>query len=145
MEKKFSLSEDINSFVVVCYRLVEHKSLGAMINLLHDLFLTVDHLVWFFLVNMALEMIFVVWLPRSRTHITKILATSASHEVATHRSLHSFLAPWTYLSICTDPLRICLLCQHLFEPFRFLLTFARIVIVRHTPKAEYLPTGATNW
>ena len=129
MEEIFSLGEDVDSLVVVGYCLVEDVALGAVVHFFHDFFLTVDHLIWFFLVDVALEVVLVVGLPRSGAHVAEVLAAGASHEVAAHRPLDRFFAPGTHLSVGADPLRIRLLSHHLFDPIRLLLAFARIVIV----------------
>lgn len=99
LEEVLSLGKDINFLVVVGHSLIEDVSLGAVIHSFHDFFLPVDDVIWFLFEDMAFEVVFVIWLPRLRTHIAETFAASAGHEVATHRPLNCLLAPGTYLGI----------------------------------------------
>lgn len=142
LEEVLSLGEDINFLVVVGHSLIKDVSLGAVIHSFHDLFLSVDNVIWFLFEDMAFEVVFVIRLPRLRTHIAKTFTASAGHKVATHRSLNCLLAPGTYLGILGDPLRICFFLHNLLDPLGFFLAFARVVIIALTPETEYLSAVA---
>jgi len=72
----FTLSKNIYILVVIGYSLVEQISLSTMVHTLHNLFLPVDYLIRLFLKKMTLEMVFMIRLPRLRTHITKTFTAS---------------------------------------------------------------------
>ena len=132
----FTLRKNIYIFVVVCYSLVEQIPLSTMAHTLHDIFLPVHDLIRLFFENMALEMVFMVRLPRLRTHIAKAFTTSTCHEVTPHRSLNRFFAPRTNLGIGSYPLCICFLWKNLLYPFLFLIAFTGIMIITLTFKAK---------
>ena len=128
-EKIFSFCEYIYFLVIIGHYLIEDEPLCAMTHALHYFFLSSYCLIWPLLIDMALKMVFVVWLPRFGAHVAEIFTTSACHEVTTHRSFHRLLAPRTDLSILRNPFGISLLPHHLLNPLHFFIALARIVIV----------------
>ena len=93
---------------------------------------------------MAFEVVFVIRLPRSRTHIAKVFATGTVHVVAAHRPLDCFFAPRTHLCVCGYPFCVGLLGHHLLHPLCFLLAFAGVMVVALAFEAEDFATGATD-
>jgi len=128
-EEILPLGEYIDFLVVVGNCLVENESFCAVAHALHYFLLSIYGLIWPFLIDVAFEMVFVIWLPRFRTHIAEIFTTSAGHEVTTHRPLHCLLAPRTNLSVLGNPFSIRLLAHHLLNPLHLLIALARIVVV----------------
>ena len=84
VKEVLSFGEDVDSFVVVGHGLVENEPFCAVVHLFHDFFLAGHHLIWFFFVDVAFEVVFVVGLPGLRTHVAEIFAAGAGHEVAAH-------------------------------------------------------------
>ena len=144
LEQKLSFGKNINLFIVIGHPLVEYIPLCTVIHLFHHFFLSIYCFIRFFLVNMALEVIFMVRFPRSRTHITEVFSTSTSHKITAHSPLNSFFAPWTDLSIGRYPFSISFFSHNLLDPWSFLLTFARVVVIRHASKTKYLSAITTN-
>ena len=121
--------------------MVEHKSFCAVIHSFHYLLLSTHLFIRFFFIKMTFKVILMIRLPRFWTHIAEVLSASATHKVTSHASLNCLLTLRTDLSICTNPLSICFLSHDLLHPFHFLLTMARIVVIRLTFKAKYFSTG----
>ena len=112
-----------------------------MVHALKNLFLFVDLLIGFFLVDVALEMIFVVRLPRLRTHVTEVLTTSASYEVTPMGSFYCLFAKRTYFSILRYPLHISLFLNHPRHPPFFLFTETGMVVIALTQVAKNFATS----
>ena len=140
----FSLCEDVDLLVAVSCGLVEDVSFGAMVHFLHDFFLSVDDLIRLLFIYMAFEVVFMVWLPSPGTHIAKTLPAGTGHIVASHRPFYCLIAPRTHLSISAYPLSVCLFLDNLFDPFRFLLAVAGVMVIALTFKTENLAAGASN-
>lgn len=143
-EEIFAFGEYVNFFVFIGTGLIEDVSLSAVIHAFHDFLLAIDNIIPFFLKDVTLEVVFMVGLPRVRTHIAEVLATPACHEIAAHRSLYCLLTPRTYLRILRNPLGISFFLHHLLDPSCFLLAFARIVIIALASEAKDLTTGTFN-
>lgn len=128
-EEIFPFGEYVDFLVVVGNCLVENKSFCAVAHALHYFLLSIDSLIGAFLIDVAFEMVLMVWLPRFRTHVAEIFTTSACHEVTAHRPFHCLLAPRTDLGVLGNPFSICLLAHHLLNPLHLLIALARIVVV----------------
>jgi len=111
-----------------------------MVHPLHDLLLTVQHLVRTLLEDVALEVVLVVGFPRLRTHVAEVFGASAGHEVAAHWPLNCLFAPRAHLGIASNPLGIRLLSEHLLQPLLLLLALARVVVIALASEAKHLPT-----
>ena len=122
----------INFAIGVSHLLIEQVTFCTMVHALKNLFLFVDLLIGFFLVDVALEMIFVVRLPRLRTHVTEVLTTSASYEVTPMGSFYCLFAKRTYFSILRYPLHISLFLNHPRHPPFFLFTETGMVVIALT-------------
>lgn len=143
-EEEFAHGKHIGFPVFVGCCLAVDVALSAVIHTLHHLLLTIQHIVRLLPENVTLEMILVVRFPRLRTHIAEVFATCARHEITTHRTLHSFPAPGTYLGILGDPLGISLLLDHLVHPLVLLITLTGVMIVTLAAEAEDLAAVAGN-
>jgi hypothetical protein len=115
-----------------------------MIHLLHHFPFSVDFIIWFFLIDVAPEVVLVVGLPRLRAHVAETFAAFADHEVAAHRTLHCLPAGGTDLCVLRDPFGIGLFLYHLLHPLCLLLAFARVVVVALAPKTEDLAAVALD-
>lgn len=113
-----------------------------MVHSFQSLLLSIHSLIRFFFVNMAFEVILMIWFPRLRTHITEVLPTGAGHKVTPHRPFHSFPTPRTDLSISRNPFSISFLRYYLLTPPSFLIAFARVMVVTLTPETKDLSTTA---
>lgn len=93
---------------------------------------------------MALEVIFVVRLPRLAAHIAETLAAHTGHEITPLGSLNSLIAPRTELGILGNPLGIGFLLEHNLSPFVLLITGAGRVVVTLAVEAERFPADALH-
>ena len=109
-----------------------------MIKSLHKFSLFGYLIFWLLFVNVAIEVVFMVWLPRLRTHIAEIFTTSTSHKVATHRTLNSLFTKRTYFGIIYNPLNVSLLHQNLRNPLGLLFTFTGVMIITLASETEHL-------
>lgn len=115
-----------------------------MIHLLHDFAFAVDLIIWFFFIDVAPEVVLVVWLPGLRAHVAEVFAAFADHEVAAHRALHCLPAGGADLCVLRYPLSVRLFLYHLLHPPCLLLAFAGVVVVALAAKAEDLAAVALD-
>lgn len=100
------------------------------------------------LVHVALEVVLVVGLPRSRTHVTEALAAAAgrcaSHEVAAGRPFDVLVAPRADLSVEAKPFSVCLFLLNDVFPLAGLEAIAGPMHLLPTLKAETGTAAALN-
>lgn len=139
-EEIFPFGENIDFFIIVCHSLIEDKPFRAMADPLHGLFLTTGLIILFLLVDVAIEVVLMVRLPRLRTHVAKAFPTCTSHIVTAHRSFDCFVTPWTDFSVLGYPLCISLLSQNFLDPTCLFLAVARVMIITLASKTKDLST-----
>lgn len=71
---------------------------------------------------MALEMIFMIWLPWFTAHVAKTFPAQTCHIITPSWPLNNFRAPRTYFSIDSNPFSICFFFHDQVYPFIFLFT-----------------------
>lgn len=133
----FSFWEDIYLFVIIGDWLIKNKPFGAVIHLLHYFFLSANYIIRFLFIDMTLKMIFVIRLPRFRTHIAKWLTARTSHKVTPHGSFHCLFTPRTYLRVLCDPFSISFFLHYLLHPLDFLLAFTWVMIITLAAETKY--------
>lgn len=111
---------------------------------LHGLFLTTGLIVRFLLIDMAIEVVLMVRLPRLRTHITETFAACTGHVVAAHRSFNCLVTPRTDFSVLRYPLCISLLTKNFLNPTVLFLTVARVMIITLASETKDLATCTSH-
>jgi hypothetical protein len=144
LEEVLPLCEDIDLLIIVGHSLIEDEPFRAVADPLHGLLLTTSLIIRFLLVDVAIEVVLMIRLPRLRTHIAETFPASTGHVVAAHRSLDCFVTPWTNFCVLRYPLCIGLLSEDFLDPTCLLLTVARIMVITLAPETEDLTTCASD-